>query len=63
MIRQALDQAEALPSPMIQPIGLADHVVALGLPHQDAELAMLDQELATIALYPDTLDALRGVRE
>jgi FMN phosphatase YigB (HAD superfamily) len=33
------------------------------LPYPDAELAMLDKELATIALYPDTLDALRRVRE
>jgi len=63
LIRQARDRADALPSPMVQPIGLADYAVALGLPHPDAELAMLDEELATIALYPDTLDALRQVRE
>lgn len=63
LIRQARDQAEVLPSPMVQPIGLADYAAALGLPHPDAELAMLDEELATIALYPDTLDALRRVRE
>lgn len=35
----------------------------MGLPHPDAELAMLDEELATIALYPDAMDALRWVRE
>jgi len=63
LIRQARDRAEALPSPMVQPIGLADYAAALGLPHPDDELAMLDEELATIALYPDTLDALRRVRE
>jgi len=63
LIRQARDRAEALPSPMAQPIGLADYAAALGLPHPDAELAMLDEELATIVLYPDTLDALRRVRE
>jgi HAD superfamily hydrolase (TIGR01549 family) len=63
LIRQARDRAAALPSPMVQPIGLADYAAALGLPHPDAELAMLDGELATIALYPDTLDALRRVRE
>jgi HAD superfamily hydrolase (TIGR01549 family) len=63
LIRQARDRAGALPSPMVQPIGLADYAVALGLPHPDAELAMLDEELATIVLYPDTLDALRRVRE
>jgi FMN phosphatase YigB (HAD superfamily) len=48
---------------MVQPIGLVDYAAALGLPHLDAELAMLDEELATIALYPDALDALRRVRE
>jgi HAD superfamily hydrolase (TIGR01549 family) len=63
LIRQARDRAEALPSPMLQSIGLADYAAALGLPHPDAELAMLDEELATIALYPDTLDTLRRVRE
>jgi len=63
LIRQARDRAEALPSPMIQPIGLADYAAALGLPRPDAELAMLDEELATIALYSDTLDALRRVRD
>ncbi|WP_277969865.1 HAD family hydrolase [Sphingomonas echinoides] len=63
LIRQARDRAEALPSPMVQPIGLADYAAALGLPHPDDELAMLGEELATIALYPDTLDALRRVRE
>jgi len=63
LIRQARDRAEALPSPMVQPIGLVDYAAALGLPHPDAELAMLEEELATIALYPDTLDALRRVRE
>jgi HAD superfamily hydrolase (TIGR01549 family) len=63
LIRQARDRVEALPSPMVQPIGLADYAAALGLPHPDDELAMLDEELATIALYPDTLDALRRVRE
>lgn len=63
LIRQARDRAEALPSPMVQPIGLADYAAALGLSHPDAELAMLDEELATIVLYPDTLDALSRVRE
>ncbi|MEG8058705.1 HAD family hydrolase [Sphingomonas faeni] len=63
LIRQARDRAEALPSPMVQPIGLADYAAALGLPHPDAELGMLDEELTTIALYPDTLDALGRVRE
>ncbi len=63
LIRQARDRAEALPSPMVKPIGLADYAAALGLPHPDDEMAMLDEELATIALYPDTLDALRRVRE
>jgi len=63
LIRQARDRAQALPSPMVQPIGLADYAVALGLPHPDAELVMLDEELATIAPYSDTLDALRRVRE
>ncbi|RKE42412.1 MULTISPECIES: HAD family hydrolase [unclassified Sphingomonas] len=63
LIRQARDQAQTLPSPMAQLIDLADYAAALGLPHPDAELAMLDQELATIALFPDTLDALRRVRE
>jgi len=29
------------------------------LPHVEVELAMLDQELATIAPYPDALDAVR----
>ncbi len=48
---------------MVQPIGLADYAAALGLPHPEAELAMLDEELATITLYPDTLDALRRVHK
>ena len=47
LIRQARDQAQALPSPMVQPIGLADYAAALGLPRPDAELAMLDEELAS----------------
>jgi len=29
------------------------------LPDAEAELAMLDDELATIAPYPDALDAVR----
>ena len=62
LIRQARDRAAELPSPMVQPIGLADYAAALGLPHPDAGLAALDEELATITLYPDTLDALRRVR-
>lgn len=62
LIRQARDRAAALPSPMVQPIGLADYAAALGLPQPDAELTALGEELATIALYPDTLDALRRVR-
>ncbi len=48
---------------MAQPIGLADYAATLGLPFPDVELAMLDKELATIALFPATLDALRQVRE
>jgi len=48
---------------MVQPIGLADYAAALGLPRPDAELAALDEELATIALYPDTLDTLRRIRD
>jgi HAD superfamily hydrolase (TIGR01549 family) len=63
LIRQARGRAEALPSPMVQPIGLADYAAALGLPHPDAKLAMLNDELETIVLYPDTLDALRRVRD
>jgi HAD superfamily hydrolase (TIGR01549 family) len=63
VIRQARDQAHTLPSPMVQPIGLADYAAALGLPHPDAELAALDEELATIALYPDTRDTLRRIRD
>ncbi len=63
LIRQARDRAEALSSPMVQPIGLADYAAALGLSHPDAELTMLDEELVTIAPYPDTLDALRRVRK
>ncbi len=63
LMRQARDRAKMIPSPMAQPIGLADYAAALGLPHPDAELAALDEELATIALYPDTLDALRLVRD
>ena len=57
------DRAEALPSPMVQPIGLPDYSTALGLPHPEAELAMLNEELVTIALYPDRLGTLRRVRE
>ena len=30
LIREARDRAEALPSPMVQPIGLADYAAALG---------------------------------
>jgi len=63
LIRQARDQAAALPSPMVQSIGLTEYAATLGLPHPDDELAMLDEELATIVLYPDTLNALRRVRE
>lgn len=48
---------------MVQPIGLADYAAALGLPHPEAELAMLDGKLVTIALYPDTSDVLGRVRE
>ena len=57
------DAARALPSPMVQPIELADYAAMLGLPHPDAELAMLDEELASIEPYPDALDALRRVRD
>ncbi len=53
----------AMPSPTVQPIGLADYAVALELLHPDAALAMLHEELATTVLYPETLDALRRVRE
>jgi len=63
LIRQARDRAKMIPSPMTQSIGLADYAAALGLPRPDAELAALDEELATIALYPDTLDTLRRVRD
>jgi len=63
LIRQARDRAEALPSPMVQPVGLADYAAALRLPRPDTELAMLEEELATIALYPDTLNALNRVCE
>ena len=63
LIRQARDRAKMIPLPMAQSIGLADYAAALGLPHPDAELAALNEELATIALYPDTLDALRRVRD
>ncbi|MDD1453236.1 hypothetical protein NHF48_023535 [Sphingomonas sp. H160509] len=59
LIRQARGRAEPLLSPMVQPIGLADYDAALGLPHPGAKLAMLDEELAAIALYSNTLDALR----
>jgi len=62
LIRQARARARALPSPMVQPIGLADYAAALGLPHPDAELAMLEEELATITLYPDALDTLHRAR-
>ena len=37
LIRQARDRAEALPSPMVQPIGLV-YAAALGLPHPNAQL-------------------------
>lgn len=63
LLRQVRDQAQALPSPMVQPIGLADYAAALRLPYPNAELGMLDEELATIALYLDTVDALRRVRK
>ena len=63
LIRQVRDRAKIIPSPMAQPIGLADYAAALGLPRPDAELAALDEELATIVLYPDTLDTLRRVRD
>jgi HAD superfamily hydrolase (TIGR01549 family) len=63
LIRQARNRPFTLLSPMVQPIGLADYAAALGLPHPTTELAMLDEELTTIALYPDTLDALRRVRD
>lgn len=63
LIRQARDRAKMIPSPMAQPIGLANYAAALGLPRPDAELAALDEELATIALYPDTLNTLRRVRD
>ena len=63
LIRQARSRARIFPSPMTYPVGLADYAQAIGLPPPEAELAALDEELATIALYPDTLDALRRVRD
>lgn len=63
LIRQARDQTQALPSPMVQPSGLADYAATLELPNPEAELAMLDEGLTMIVLYPDMLDALRRVRE
>jgi FMN phosphatase YigB (HAD superfamily) len=57
------DAARALPSPMVTPIGLADYAMMLGLPPPDAELAMLDEELGSIELYPDALDCLHRVRD
>lgn len=63
LIARARDRAAELPSPMTAGIGLADYAVLLGLPHPDAELAMLADELASIELYPDVLDALRRVRD
>jgi HAD superfamily hydrolase (TIGR01549 family) len=62
LIRQARERARIFPSPMTYPVSLADYAQAIGLPPPEAELAMLNEELATIALYPDTLDALRRVR-
>ena len=57
------DAARALPSPMVTPIGLAEYAMMLGLPHPEAELAMLDEELGSIELYPDALDCLRRVKD
>ena len=62
LIRQARERARIFPSPMTYPVSLADYAQAIGLPPPEAELAALNEELATIALYPDTLDALRRVR-
>ena len=57
------DAARSLPSPMVTPIGLAEYAMMLGLPPPEAELAMLDEELESIELYPDALDCLRRVRD
>lgn len=61
-LRGPLRSMRLAPSSMVQPIGLADYAAMLGLPHPDAGLTALGEELATIALYSDTLDALRRVR-
>jgi len=41
--------------------GLSDYAAAPGLPHPEAELAMLDEELITAPLYLNILDGLRWV--
>ena len=63
LILQAREAARSRPSPMIDAIGLADYAATLGLPHPQAELAMLGEELVSIELYPDALDCLRHVRD
>ena len=63
LIRRARSRPLTLASPMACPLGLADYAAALGLPHPEAELAMLEDELATVELYPDARDALRRVRD
>ena len=62
LTRQARNQAWPLPSPMIQPIDFADYA-PVGLPYLDAELTLLNEELATIEPNSDTLGALRRIGE
>lgn len=60
--RRARDVARRLVSPMLRPIGLADYAAELGLTYPVDDLAALEDELASIALYPDTLDVLREIK-
>lgn len=60
--RRARDIARRLVSPMLRPIGLADYAAELGLPYPVDYLAALENELASVALYPDTLDVLREIK-
>lgn len=63
LIARARDQAAEMPSPMVAGIELAEYAGLLGLPRPDAELAMLEEELASVELYPDALDALHRIRD
>lgn len=63
LIARARNRAAELTSPMVAGIELADYAALLGLSHPDAELAMLEDELASVELYPDALDALRRIRD